>query len=258
MLVKNAKAMPHTVQRADIQERRLALLSKIKLWRETQRVYMPQASIFLSTYESNQPFGDSGDGIRTDVPPLCLPSNLPPLLRVALPPEYGLVEKELRLRVAQCDDALSELRKLLRIRSLAVMQKKKSARGQKESTRARSVLGQLSSRIQLAADRYREAFEALQIIDLDTNASWRTRLQVLKIEDVRSMDEVEDDDDAGDLGDNADSQRKASRKQKRKGKGNGYRASSWIWMAVKPDANDSSDEGLNTGEFIYSYINIYL
>ena len=248
MLVKTAKALPHTVKRADIQERRLALLSKIKLWREMQRIYMPQASIFLSAYELNQPLDDQSDGIRTDVPPLCLPSNLPPDLRATLPPEFGLVEKELRLRTAQCDDALSELQRLLRIRGLAFTQKKKNARGQKENTRARTVLSQLTSRIKLAAERYREAFDALQALDSDATSAWRSRLQRLKDDDVRAMDEVDEEDYIEGLGNEGESRRNANSKRKRKAKGNGYRASSWIWMAVGPGTNDGNDEELSTGK----------
>ena len=244
MLVKTAKASPHTVRRADIQERRLALISKIKLWRETQRIYMPPASILLATYELNDPLPDPNDNIRTDVPPLYLPSNLPSNLRAVLPPEFGLMKKELRLRTAQCEDALVELRKLLRIRGLALTQKKKNARGQKENTRARTVIGQLSNRIQLAAERYREAFEALQILDADTSSAWRSRLQRLKDEDIRAMNEADEEEYDGNLGNKGRSQRGAKRKRK----GNGYRASSWIWMAVKPGTNDGSDEELSTGE----------
>lgn len=34
-----------------MQERRLALLSKVKLYRETQHVYMPQVAIYLAMHD---------------------------------------------------------------------------------------------------------------------------------------------------------------------------------------------------------------
>ena len=49
-------------------------------------IYMPPASILLATYELNDPLPDPNDNIRTDVPPLYLPSNLPSNLRAVLPP----------------------------------------------------------------------------------------------------------------------------------------------------------------------------
>lgn len=228
-----------------MQERRLALLSKVKLYRETQHVYMPQVAIYLAMHDQViRPVEDSSDCVRVDIPPLCLPSGLPENLRLCLPHQHDLVEKEKRLRVAQCDDALFELRRHLRIRASALSKKKSSTRGQRESTRARVVLSEFASKINLIADRYREAFAALQVLDPNTSADWRSRFQPLKKEDVRAMHADSDDDDDDD--DNVSTNRRKNRR-KRKRKGDGYHKPSWIWMIRRTDCEGETKDELGTG-----------
>lgn len=228
-----------------MQERRLALLCKIKLYREIQQHYMPQVAIQLAKYvPDTHADEDSDDGVRVDIPPLCLPSGLPDDLRSALPREHGLVEKEKRLRIAQCDDALFELRRHLRIRASAISKKKSTTRGQRESTRAQAVLSEFSSKINLIADRYRQALAALQVLDSNLSAEWRPRFQRLNKEDIRAMHAGSDDDDD----DDAASQIRKSKK-KRKRRGDGYRHPSWIWMVSRPAGEGGSKDELGIGKF---------
>lgn len=232
------------MQKAVVQERRLALLCKIKLYREIQHHYMPQVAIHLALYVPDTHHDeDSDDGVRVDIPPLCLPSGLPDDLRSALPSEHGLVNKEKRLRIAQCNDALFELRRHLRIRASAVSKKKTATRGQRESTRAQVVLSEFSSKINLIADCYREGLVALQVLDSNPSAEWKPRFQLLKTEDIRAMhagsDNDNDDDDV--------SQIRKSRK-KRKRKGDGYRQPSWIWMVSCPVGEGGSKDELGIGK----------
>lgn len=205
---------------------------------------MPQVAIHLALYERVQLEEDPSDGVRVDIPPICLPSGLPAELRAALPPQHNLIDKERRLRRAQCDDALFELRRHLRIRASAFRQKKKSTRGQRESTRAQAVLSQFTSKIDLIAERYREAFAALQVLDTDPNAEWRIRLRPLRNEDIRPMHADSDDDDDND-DDNARKARRSHKKRKRKG--DGYHTPSWIYMVSRTDGEGRTKEELGTG-----------
>lgn len=204
---------------------------------------MPQVAIHLALYERVQPVEDPSDGVRIDLPSICLPSGLPAELRAALPPQHNLVDKERRLRRAQCDDALFELRRHLRIRASAFRQKKMTTRGQRESTRAQTVLSQFTSKINLIAERYREAFAALQVLDTNPSAEWRKHLRPLRNEDIRPMHADSDDDDDDD--DNTRKTRRSHKKRKRKG--DGYHTPSWIYMVSRTDGEGKTKEELGTG-----------
>src|ERR1700689_4090239 len=97
----------------------------------------------------------------------------------------GLVEKETKLRLAQADDALAEIRRQRRIVTGLVIFKKLnvSGSGQKKNTRMRTLLKHFSNKTERAAERYWAARKALE--GLDPNGTWQTRLQVLRPEDIR-------------------------------------------------------------------------
>jgi len=75
------------------------------------------------------------------------------------------------MRIAQADDALAELRKLLRI-TMGLWSYKNTQIGpsQHASTRARSMIGRFRDKINRAADRYRAAYSALK--ELDPGGDW--------------------------------------------------------------------------------------
>jgi hypothetical protein len=92
---------------------------------------------------------------------------------------------EIRLRVAQADDALNEIRRYRRVIT-GIHQFKRiniSGDGNKKNTRARELMRRYSLKADHAIERYRVAHAVLS--QVDPNGDWRTRLQILRDQDVR-------------------------------------------------------------------------
>ncbi|KLO04000.1 hypothetical protein SCHPADRAFT_948091 [Schizopora paradoxa] len=167
------------------------LRRKIVMWRkQLQTVYMPG----LKSAETNSGEGggegddesDSGadvDDIEVWDMDLRLPSSLPALERndACVP---GLVEKERRLRLAQLDDALEELKRGLRtIRNLKLHRTAHTAgAGVAANTRMQSLIAKHDMKVKRTADRYRAT--RLALLSLDSSKNWQERLQVLSPGDV--------------------------------------------------------------------------
>ncbi|RXW11429.1 hypothetical protein EST38_g14426, partial [Candolleomyces aberdarensis] len=171
--------MTTSKQKADLEDKRTALRRRINQWREVQLVY---TSCVVTLLPSSDP--STSDVVVTapeDIP-LHLPSSLPANLQTTIP---HLIKKEQRLREAQCDDALADIRRQRRILTGLVSFKKLNLGGQgnKPNTRVRSLYTRIQTKIMKAAMRYRHARDALTI--LHPNGSWSTRLQILKDEDIR-------------------------------------------------------------------------
>lgn len=108
--------MPTVGMLAAIQEKRSTLRRRFVTWREVQERYMP----FIPYHEKDAPIeglAESEESEDTEVPiekmPLYLPSQLPKDVIRRCPAR--LVSMETRMRHAQCEDGLVELRCLLRI-----------------------------------------------------------------------------------------------------------------------------------------------
>ncbi len=128
---------------------------------------------------------------RAEDIPLWLPSSLPPLLRSSLAP--GLADKERRLRLAQADDALEDIRRLRRILTGIVEFKRLNVTGtgQRSTLKVRSLYTKFQDKVKRAAERYRAARAALE--RLDESGDWRTRFKVLLESDLRGPGRDEDD-----------------------------------------------------------------
>ncbi|KAJ2914795.1 hypothetical protein MD484_g5622, partial [Candolleomyces efflorescens] len=166
-------------QKADLEDKRTALQRRINQWREAQLVYAPCVVTLLPNFDSES---DGPTLTRSENIPLHLPSSLPLPLRSSIP---LLVEKERKLREAQCNDALGEIRRQRRILTGLVQFKKLNMAGQgnKPNTRVRSLYNRIQAKITRAEMRYRVARAALAT--LDPNGEWTSRLRVLKPEDIR-------------------------------------------------------------------------
>jgi hypothetical protein len=119
---------------------------------------------------------------------LFLPSSLPPTLHPELRStgvSPGLLEKEIKLRIGQADDALAELRRQRRVITGLVLFKKLnvSGTGQKKNTRIRTLFKRFSNKTERIAERYRHAYQAL--VAVDAEGDWSSRLRVLLPEDIR-------------------------------------------------------------------------
>lgn len=144
----------------------------------------------VGSHTGSSDFSSEADGTSSplddvaEASKLWLPSEVPAELRsngtVGL-----LANHELRLRSAQADDALADIRRLRRIMA-GISQFKRlqvDGTGQKASTRIRSYYGGFQEKVKLAARRYRAAYNALNA--LDSGGSWSTHFRWLDDKDIR-------------------------------------------------------------------------
>ncbi len=114
---------------------------------------------------------------------LLLPDELPSAGRSALP--RGVVDKYVRLRLAQADDALSSLKRHLRKGSTLRQHQEEhvAGTGVAANTRMQTAIRNQSLRHMLDAERYRAARAALEV--LDPTGAWNDRLEKLNDSDIR-------------------------------------------------------------------------
>ncbi len=153
------------------------------------------------------PTQQTNSKVQQTYPCICRPS-FPPTHPASLRPP-ALVAKELRLRLAQCEDSLSALRKHLRVASLVFdfQSEHTAGTGQKANTRVRAVQHRYVNLGKFDAARYRVAREVLA--NLDPGGSWRLRFQELSEGDCRYVGKV-------------------------RGSSEGHRELSWIWLNPAP------------------------
>lgn len=173
------------------------------------------------------------DTVLAENYPLYLPSALPDNLLELTSPD--LLEKEIRVRLTLLETTFNELLRLLSVKSGVYNNKRSFVVGQKGNTRAQTLLGRFSDKIDYTAERYRQVRAALS--RLDPQGSWISRFKPLLKNDVRMPQEDEDPD-------NKQQQRKA---KKHKALGEGSRKPSWIWRVCDAQSHDVA--GLGEGEF---------
>ena len=208
-------------ENAEIQRKRNELYHRIKKWQAIEAFYIPTA-----------PEHQRSASGRHATHPECIPLYLPSAISPNLQPAPDLIEKEKRLRLAQVNDALVELRRLLRI-TLGLWEYKYTQLGpsQRANTRARSIMLRFKEKVNRATERYRAARTALLV--LDPVGSWSQEFLELKPEHVRLPGRSEDDESEG------------------------RRQLSWIWLASSPsDINAcASEEEIGDSEsFSLGYI----
>jgi hypothetical protein len=219
--VSQIKGTQTSKQLADLEEKRTSLRNRIQRWRQAQLVYTPCVAALIVqslTTPTNPDAAESLPVERAESMPLYLPSSLPQHLR-QLPEMTTVLEKECRLRIAQADDALAEIRRQRRIVS-GLWQFKKlnvDGTGNKACTRMRTLYNRFNLRTQRCADCYRVARSALLI--LDPNGRWQSCLKDLRDNDIRGPGK---DDN---------------------GSGNRRYEPSWIWLVPRarsmPEMGDS-------------------
>ena len=174
-------------QIADLQEDRTGLLRLIQNWREVQLAYIPHVASLIS---QTQPSTDENENASTLPPetfakniPLFLPSSLPLHIR-NLPELQDICQLERRLREAQADDALAEVRRqrciiqgLWQFKKLNV-----SGTGNTPNTRMLTLWSRFNKKTKRVAQKYRTAWNALHI--LDPEGSWKSRLKELRDKDI--------------------------------------------------------------------------
>lgn len=187
----STKTDRRTLRGLDVEDKAAELRRKITQWkRDIQPVYMPGlngngADRSSSESDSESDVGDEDCEVWD--------------LRLHLPSEFdaekrdrlctaGLADKEFRLREAQADDSLDELRRALRsVSTLTRHQRTQTAgAGVAANTRMLTLIAKHKAKVDRLADRYRVARVALLNLDPDgLRGGWKNRLQELKPEHVR-------------------------------------------------------------------------
>ena len=160
---------PSTIELRTTVRRQLAKL------RQLQQVYQPELRLTPLSPDN-------------DVPniPLFLPSSLPPDTQ-SKSPKLAMMEKDLRL--GQCSDALDSLRIHLHSKTGLLKDKYVNVRHQGPNTRSREFIGRVSSRISVAVDRYIAAYSALDVLDANSTAKWRTEFRPLHTNNICGVSE---------------------------------------------------------------------
>ncbi|KAI0057483.1 hypothetical protein BV25DRAFT_1812316 [Artomyces pyxidatus] len=217
--------------RAALQDKRNALQHCVKAWRSIQAIYMPAAGVAMAKAAQRTATPEvQALNSKIEDEELWLPSAIPKeTWTTGLSP--GLIEKNKRLREAQAEDALHEIRRHLRIRMGLIHYKRVhvAGPGQVANTRARTAIARFNEKLAKHVSRYRAARQALTV--LDPEGSWQTQLRVLRQEDIRAPRE----DDEG---------------QRERGLGEGHRELSWIWRVLRHEVRDlpRADENVSEEE----------
>ncbi|KAF9550947.1 hypothetical protein CPC08DRAFT_738337 [Agrocybe pediades] len=179
--LRRGETMPHTMSASAFLILGLELED---IQRQLLPVYMPG----IVQYRADQAQSGVTEGTSTvsDHPEeaeLWLPSHIPQAhrVRICVP---NLPEKEEKLRLAQCYDALDTIRHILKIKSRMVAFKNQNVRGQREGTRSRAIIDRVHERARAAAEKYRAVRAAY--MKLTRPGQWEETLRVLHDGDLRS------------------------------------------------------------------------
>ena len=207
------------IKHADVVRKRNTLQVRIEAWREYQDLYMPGVTRLRSETTT------SARGRQPENWPLHLPSQVKRDVHV---PQYrSLQDIELRLRRAQANDTLDQLKRHLRARARLLSVKKHDVTGQKRNTRSWGYINTVQSRINADVSRYRAAYSALSILDSDNTSDWQRTLKPLADGDVREM------------------------KDGLPGETEGRRSLSWIWKTSGWSGVDDDDEDEQEGKSLH-------
>ena len=221
-------------QLADLEEKRRILISRINKWREIQLAYIPDIGSLVANTTSK--LLSAPHSLAAEDVPLFLPSSISSDLQHN-PGFLKTLAHEIRLRIAQADDALADIRHHLRIIS-GLWQFKKvniSGTGNQPNTRMRSLFNRFNHRMRQSVLRYRTARSALLTANFG-GQNWEDRLKDLKDSDVRGPGK--DDFYFQEPG-------KANY-----GTSKGRYEISWIWLVPKSQSEvetNSSEEVLDEG-----------
>jgi hypothetical protein len=171
-------------EHAKLEERRNVLRRRLNAWTKARNLYIP---IISDVHATTSPTEFAHVPVTS---PIHLPEAIPLRLPSALMPSFlqtsslfKLNQVELRFRLAQAEDSLSELHRLLRITmSLGHYKSKHIGYSQLLKTRADKLKGRFYDKVSRCAERYKAACSAL--LALDPMGEWQGHLLQLKDEDI--------------------------------------------------------------------------
>lgn len=144
-----------------------------------QRVFVPGAIRELAAAEEARD-ADAKPPKAEDVK-LWMPSELLPEMRLA-GCASGVVEMEVSLREAQCNDSLHKLRSHLHSQHHLINERNRDVRGQYESTRSQTLISEVGHRTRAAGNKYRHA--RLRLFALKDAANYKHTFKPLKDTDM--------------------------------------------------------------------------
>ena len=208
-------------QKADVLEKRTAFLRQIHIWRQAQLEYTPEVATLLTTSTAVDENGSPRVDVAEHVP-LFLPSALPEHVRTS-PGLARVCNMEMRLRKAEANDALSDIRRGRRNITRVWRHKKVNVAGtgNRPNTRMLDIYIRLDTKVQRAAEKYRRARAAL--VNLDPGGTWKDNLKELRKEDIRGPG-------------------KEPEGKKDKKTSNGRFEDSWIWRAARSERSAINDD----------------
>ncbi|KAJ7585952.1 hypothetical protein C8J56DRAFT_787825 [Mycena floridula] len=183
-LKAETKTATSTSQEAKLEERRRRFYTKLKAFRRQQEIFMPSAIQAVMAEEEQR---DSEDiAPRAEEIKLWLPSELDEGLR-GRGCRIGLVEMEVKLREAQCTDALTQFRGRLYAKRHLINYRNTHVTGQRGGMKARGLIDTVGEKVTTHAEKYRAA--RLAVISLkggETSAEYPE----LRKEDLTLDEEV--------------------------------------------------------------------
>jgi hypothetical protein len=169
-----------SAQAAELQRKRTLLLGMVQRLRDEQAHFMPGLTRLLEENPSDE------SSTRPEEMKLYLPSTLPARTRNDIC-VGGLPAQEERLRAAQAREALSDLRRQLRTRTMAHQFKRRHMDGQAAYTKSQALQSAIEQKIKAATSRYNAARGAL--LALRGPGVWEETLRELQASDIRGMNE---------------------------------------------------------------------
>jgi hypothetical protein len=190
--VQEASTAQTLNEHVKLEERRNVLRRRLNTWIEARNLYIPPTSeghTSTTTPSTESPDTTSESHLPESVS-LRLPSTLPVSLQQACP--FKLTQIELRFRLSQAEDSLSELRRLLCITmNLRDYKVKQVGPSQCVGTRARNLVKRFQGKVSRCVERYRAAHNAL--LALCPIGEWQTHLRQLKDDNIRPPGRREDE-----------------------------------------------------------------
>lgn len=208
-----------STQKSKVIERSTTLRRRISAWVDVQSLYIPGTALLRSQIDDTSTIVSEMHAHRIQ---LWLPSEIGRL--TACSP--NLQSFEWRLREAQADDSLKDLRSSLRLHSFLTKKKKDWSRGVRQNTRSATAINQAMSRVNAHAMRYRAAWNALTALAPlvpDIPEAWSNVYRELKPEDVRGLPKEGLET------------------------GEGHITLSWIWLSFGSASSPQNQAGLTDG-----------
>ncbi|KAJ7093352.1 hypothetical protein B0H15DRAFT_947488 [Mycena belliarum] len=243
---------PTENQRRAMTERCSKLRRKIFAWIEVQDKFYPQLARLRELEDDARVRAASAQpvpGIKVSDISLWLPSSVaatPGPDARTIPIREDVYNHEYRLRVAQANEALHELRRLLLVCTHCYKLKDKQKRGVRANMRSGSKIDALNNHIKRAAAQYRAGRCALVSLGKVLGRSeWERSLLDLKEDDIRGLPRATFGDPERQKG-KKKKQRSRSKRARRMAKP--AREISWIWISrgqgYEPGDSQAMDEAV--------------